>query len=144
MKGIHEEIQKWNAFRDKKKEGVRPFVLRKEMKKIMDRYLGPNRNANGMEKAIQMMLDLRKNGVPRMEVAGAGNFFNTDWRSAVETEKSIELSELVIRSALFRKETRGHHFRSDYPKALETPQHTLITRKGDAVEVAARPVKTLG
>ncbi len=144
VQDVKKEIERWNDFRRKKKDGVRPVILRKEMKKIMDRYLGPNRNEEGMQKALQMMLDLRENGVPKIEIAAGGNFFNMDWRSAVETAKSITLAELVIRSAMFRKETRGHHFRSDYPHAMETPRHTLIVQKGDATDVTWRAVKRLG
>ena len=38
----------------------------------------------------------------------------------------IELAELVILSALQRKESRGHHFRLDYPQTDSAAQHTSI------------------
>ncbi len=139
---VKEKIQKWNDFLQKKKDGIRPFVLRKEMKKAMDRYMGPNRTGEGMEKALQKISDLKQSGLPKVEVA-KGKIFNVDWRTAMEVSITLDLAELVIRSALFRKETRGHHFRPDFPDTLETPQHTLVMKKGQKIEVSYRPVRKL-
>lgn len=141
-KEIKEALEIWNDFKRRKKEGIRPGVLKKEMKQIMDWYLGPNRTGLGMEKALGLILDLKRKGLPNVEVDGS-RIFNVDWRTAVELAMSIELAELVIRSALFRKETRGHHFRSDCPGTSETPQHTLVIRKGNHVDVVFKPVRTI-
>jgi succinate dehydrogenase/fumarate reductase flavoprotein subunit len=139
---IKEEIQRWNEFMKRKKDGIRPLILRKELKEIMDRYLGPNRNGEGMEGALQKVLDFKENGLQRVEVSG-GRIFNVDWRTAVEVAMTLALAELVIRSALMRKETRGHHFRSDFPMTLETPQHTIVRKKEHEIEVAYTPVRRL-
>jgi succinate dehydrogenase/fumarate reductase flavoprotein subunit len=48
----------------------------------------------------------------------------------------IELGKLVLASALFRKETRGHHMRGDYPMSDGEPVHTLIAK-----EMGPRPRK---
>ena len=139
---IKGEIQKWNEFMQGKKEGIRPLVLRKELKQVMDRYMGPNRNEEGMKKALQKVLDLKQNGLPKVEVTG-GKIFNVDWRTAIEVSMTLDLAELVIWSALLRKETRGHHFRPDFPKTLETPQHTLVTKKDQKIEVNHTTVRKL-
>ncbi len=137
---IKEGVQEWNEFMEKKKEGIRPLVLGKELKRVMDRYMGPNRNEGGMNEALRKVLDLRQNALPKVAVTG-GRVFNVDWRTAIEFSTALGLAELVIRSALLRKETRGHHFRSDFPEALETPQHTLVRRKYHEIEVAFSPVR---
>lgn len=139
---IREAIQKWNGFVQRKKEGIRPLVLRKELKQVMDRYMGPNRDEEGMREALQKVLDLRGNGLPKVEVTG-GKIFNLDWRIAIEVSMTLDLAELVIRSALLRKETRGHHFRRDFPGTSETPQHTLVRKRGDGIEVTHSPVRVL-
>lgn len=139
---ITEEIQKWDRFLERKKDGDRPLVLRREMKQAMDRYMGPNRTEEGMKKALQRVLDLKETGLPKVGVAG-GTIFNVDWRTAMEVSMTLDLAELVIRSALFRKETRGHHFRPDFPRTLETPQHTLVTKKDHRFDVSYTPVRKL-
>ena len=64
-------------------------------------------------------------------------------RTAIEVGMTLGLAELTIRSALFRKETRGHHFRSDFPEALETPQHTLVKTKDQDIELTYKPIRKL-
>jgi succinate dehydrogenase/fumarate reductase flavoprotein subunit len=118
------------------------LILRKELKGVMDRYLGPNRNGEGMEEVLQKVLDLKQNDLPQVEVTG-DRIFNVDWRTAVEVSMTLALAELVIRSALMRKETRGHHFRPDFPETLEMPQHTLVRTKEHEIEVAYTPVRRL-
>jgi succinate dehydrogenase/fumarate reductase flavoprotein subunit len=140
---IREGIEKWDEFMEKKREGIRPLVLRRELKGVMDRYVGPNRSDEGMRNALETVLDLRDNGLPKVEVGG-GKIFNTDWRAAIEISMALGLAELVIRAALLRKETRGHHFRADFPETLERPQHTLIRRRGHEVRVMVTPVRKLG
>ncbi len=137
-----DELQKWNGFGEKKKDGIRAIVLRKEMKQAMDRYMGANRNEKGMSLVLQKILDLKQNGLPKVEVA-AGGVFNVDWRTAIEVAMTLDLAELTIRSALFRKETRGHHFRSDFPETSGKPQHTLVKKKDQDIEVAYKPIRKL-
>jgi succinate dehydrogenase/fumarate reductase flavoprotein subunit len=139
---VNEEMERWNGFVGKKNGGTRAHVLRNEMKQIMDRYMGPNRREEGMKKALQQVVDLRENALSKVAVEGGG-IFNVDWRTAIEVSMTLRLAELTIRSALFRKETRGHHFRPDYPETSETAQHTLVQEKGQGIEVTYKAVRTL-
>lgn len=140
--GIERGMREWNEFMQKKKEGIRPLVLRRELKRVMDRYLGPNRNEGGMNEALLRVLDLTQNALPKVAVT-EDRVFNVDWRTAIEVSTTLGLAELVIRSALLRKEARGHHFRSDFPEALGTPQHTLVRRRDHEIEVTFTPVRRL-
>ena len=140
---IREEIKRLNAFGEKKKGSIRPHLLRKEMKHAMDRFMGPNRREEGMKTALEKIRDLKKNGLPCMEVK-TGGIFNMDWRTAAEVSMTLDLAEMTISSALSRKETRGHHFRPDFPEAAETPQHTVVLKKGEEISVSCKPVRTLG
>ena len=140
MRVIKEGVQEWKEFMRKKKEGIRSLVLRRELKRVMDCSMGPNRNEGGMKKALDKVLDLRQNALAKVAVTG-GRVFNVDWRTAMEASTALGLAELVIRSALLRKETRGHHFRSDFPQTLETPQHTLVRRRDHEIGVAFSPVR---
>ncbi len=139
---VKEEIQKLNEFGKKKNDSTRAFILREEMKQVMDRYMGPSRNEEGMKKAVQKIVDLKQNGLPKVQVS-TGGIFNIDWRIAIEVSETLDLAELTIRSALFRKETRGHHFRSDFPETAETPQHTLVKKNGQDIDVTYKPVRRL-
>lgn len=128
VKDVKEEIRQVNSFVEKKREGIRAPVLKKELRQLMDRYVGPNRKEEGMRKALEKILDLKQNGLTKVQV-NRGKIFNTGWYEAVEASMALDLAELITRSALFREETRGHHFRSDFPGALEIPKHTFVTKR---------------
>lgn len=139
-KNVKEAIREIDFFMENKKEPVRGVILKTELKQLMDKYVGPNRKEEGMRKALEKVMDLKRNGLPKVQVS-PGRVFNTDWSEAIETSMALDLAELVIRSALFRKETRGHHFRSDFPGVLETPAHTLVKKRDNKICVEYTPVR---
>jgi len=94
-----------------------------------------------MTEALRHILDLRKTVLPRIHVDG-DRVFNTDWRTTIELFRAVDLAEMVVRSALFRKESRGHHFRSDFPHSRQLAQHTLGVKTGDGLSISFTPVNT--
>jgi len=139
---IDTELHKWHEFGVAKPDAIGPLEIRKAMKQTMDLYMGPNRNEKGMTKALNTIIDLKENALTRVKVT-TGGIFNTEWRTAMEVAITLDLAELTIRSGLFRKETRGHHFRPDYPETLETPQHTLVAKKDQNIVVTDKLVRKL-
>jgi L-aspartate oxidase len=54
---------------------------------------------------------------------------DTQLRTWAETRNLLEVASLILRSALFRTESRGSHYRADYPQSDPTwQQHTLVQR----------------
>jgi succinate dehydrogenase/fumarate reductase flavoprotein subunit len=63
--------------------------------------------------------------------------FNLPWIEALEVQKMIDLAEMIAKAALMRKETRGHHFRSDYPEGDDQNwlKHILIGKEKDGMNL---------
>ena len=141
-KEIEEEIQKVENFFAPQKDSLRPRELKKRIQRIMEEKVGLNRDASGLREAIESIRDLRKE-LPRIRVPQV-RVFNYELQEAIEVHFMVRVAELVARAALGRTESRGHHFRSDYPR--EDPvwlKHTLIQKKGESLECTSAPVVRL-
>ncbi len=70
--------------------------------------------------------------------------FNLSWHDWMNLKNLVQVSRVIIEAALARKDSRGAHFRTDYPEAgpLETSAYTSVTMNADgALGIAMKPVK---
>ena len=80
------------------------------------------------------------------KVAVTGNReYNPGWHAALDLENLLTVSEAITRAAIERKESRGGHFREDYPdKSEEFSKVNIVVRKGDSkMDVVREPVPAL-
>jgi len=77
-----------------------------------------------------------------VSVDNKGKAFNTDILEALELESLLGIAETIVLCALNRKESRGAHFREDWPDRddREWLKHTLIRETGNGVEISYKPV----
>lgn len=92
------------------RKGKDPSKLMKQLQKVMWKNVGMIRNYVGLKMALDTIGDLRREA----RNATAGNF--DELKNVFELFNAMTSSELVVRAALMRKESRGAHFRRDYPK----------------------------
>jgi len=95
----------------------------------MQDLVGIVRNESEMRSALEQLQVLRQRAA-RVGVGGHREY-NPGWHAALDLHNLLTVSEAVTRCALERKESRGGHFRDDYPekdKAYST--FNLIVRKG--------------
>jgi succinate dehydrogenase/fumarate reductase flavoprotein subunit len=94
-------------------DGDSPFALRPELERLMWEKVGILRNEQGLQEALVELQDLR-NRAQRARATG-DPAFNLEWGEAINLANLAVVAEMVMRSALFRKESRGAHYRSDFP-----------------------------
>ncbi|MGB9748083.1 MAG: fumarate reductase/succinate dehydrogenase flavoprotein subunit [Bacteroidales bacterium] len=88
--------------------------LHRELGKVMWEYVGMSRTKEGLEKAIQMIRDLRDNFWKDVKVTGSNDELNPELEKALRIADFLELGELMARDALHRNESCGGHFREEY------------------------------
>jgi len=85
---------------------------------------------------------------PSVTVQDKGRAFNTDLLEAVELGFLLDLAEVVVVGALAREESRGGHFREDFPLRDDVRflKHTMAylrpaaTGDGTEVRLGSKPV----
>ena len=68
--------------------------------------------------------------------------FNLEWAQALQVRSLIMSAEMLTRAALFREESRGTHFREDFPQQDDANWlvHTMIRKEGETMKVGTRPI----
>jgi succinate dehydrogenase / fumarate reductase flavoprotein subunit len=79
-------------------------------------------------------IDRLKERYARASVQDKGRRFNTDLLEGLELGFLLDLAEVMVLGALERKESRGGHFREDYPNRddVNFMRHTMVYRTTDA------------
>ena len=72
--------------------------------------------------------------------------YNPGWHTAMDLSNLLTVSEAITRSAIERKESRGGHFREDYPdKDKALGQINIVVRRGSAgeMQVVRQPIPSM-
>jgi L-aspartate oxidase len=93
-----------------------------ELRRVMWDYVGIVRTRKRLNLALKRILMIRE----EIEEFYAHYELNTDF---IELRNLALVSELIIRSALNRKESRGLHYNVDYPHKIEDSQPTIMIPK---------------
>ncbi|MGC8663625.1 MAG: FAD-binding protein [Thermoplasmata archaeon] len=119
-----------------------PKDLLHEIKEKSFQYLGPIRNGEKIKEflnfATQWKLKLKE-----IKLNSNRKEYNLDWIEAIEVKNIIELLELSAISALNRTESRGVHYREDFPYTdnINWLKEILISRSEDNVNIIYNPIK---
>ncbi len=108
--------------------GIKQADVREELKEIMWSKVGMKRNERGLQEALRKIGALKEKA--RSVKASGGREGNVSWEEAIETIGMLTIAESTIRCALERKESRGAHFRTDYPKRKKEFLLNFICEKG--------------
>jgi succinate dehydrogenase / fumarate reductase flavoprotein subunit len=121
--------------------GENPYAVQADLQQTMQALVGIVRSEAEMLEALQK-LDVLRERASRSGVAGHREF-NAGWHTCLDLRNLIDVSEAITRSALERRESRGGHFREDYPdKQPEYGTFNIATRRlpDGSMQVARVPL----
>jgi succinate dehydrogenase/fumarate reductase flavoprotein subunit len=127
---------------ERRKNGLRPFEIRKAVQHILNEnaYL-VGRTEGGLQKGIEEIAEVRREMIPRLCVTNHDRRFNQEWLQAIEAINEAQIGELILGSALRRKETRGCHYRDDYPvESDEWLKRITVSNKNGLAAFTEEPV----
>ncbi len=113
-----------------------PFEIRKELQEVMWKNVAIIRNREGLKTAISRIKELKEMlagvKVPKVDV------YNKDLQDALEAEKLLEVALLTAESALIREESRGAHFREDYPETRAEWKKSIVLNRDKGINYIER------
>ncbi len=123
-------------------QGEPAAKIRGDLQDLMMDRVGVFRTGAGLREALGAIRALRDR-YERVKIDDHGTRFNTDLLEALELGGLLDLAEGTAATCLHRTESRGGHYREDYPKRDDANwlAHTLIYRREDgAHEFRHKPV----
>ena len=121
--------------------GPRPYDIQFELQDFMQDLVGIVRVEKDMALAIEKLADMKKR-VAKVS-AGGNREYNPGWHTAIDLRNLLTVSEAVALSAIDRKESRGAHFRDDYPEKVAsegTYNHTVRRAEDGSMQLAREPL----
>jgi succinate dehydrogenase / fumarate reductase flavoprotein subunit len=116
-------------------EGDSPADIRETMGQTMDVLVGVYRNSKGLEAALKMIRELKER-FKNVSVGLSDEKFNFALVRTLELENMLDLAEIITMGALMRRESRGAHWRLDYPKRDDENflKHSLFTKVDEHIK----------
>ena len=119
----------------------RAWQIRDDLGKTMSLNLGIFRTKQSMQEALDAIQALKVRG-QQMCVQDKGRVFNTDLIQALELQCLLDIADTIVVSALGREESRGAHYRADFPTRNDSAwlRHTLSHRQTEGPRLSYTPV----
>ena len=116
--------------------------IRNEMKEIMMANCGVFRDEEKLKLCLSTIKSLQER-YKRGKVMDEGKLFNTELYEILELGNMLKMAEIISTGALERKESRGGHYRTDFPKRDDKNflRHSMISPSRNELDINYKPVK---
>jgi succinate dehydrogenase/fumarate reductase flavoprotein subunit len=130
-----------------RKKGIGASELRQKLRKLAYEKVGAVRDGPRLESAINEIERIRKHELPKIYAVSARGYktYNREWLDALQVENIFHSIEMIARSALIRTESRGCHYRRDYPTANNQKWlNNIILKQVDGeMSFSTKPIVTI-
>lgn len=138
---IKECLEYLSNLRGEARGDITPRKLRQRTRFIMGNHAQVIRDRRGIESALEELRDLEKQ-VPDLRIKATGGLsYNLAVIEAMDIQWLVAAARIVCQAALLREESRGFHFREDFPGEKETwLKHTVVRRVKEEWVSDTKPV----
>jgi succinate dehydrogenase / fumarate reductase flavoprotein subunit len=116
-------------------------LIREVMQQVMTEKCSVFRNHDNLQQALTEIRQLTER-CANLTVANKARRFNYELEEALELENMLKTAETIVFSALQRKESRGAHYRIDFPERNDAKwlKHTLVYATPEGMKLRYKPV----
>jgi succinate dehydrogenase / fumarate reductase flavoprotein subunit len=128
------ETERWALAPFARDTAENPYAVQHKLQSVMQDLVGIVRQEEEMKQALGQIHEMAA-ASERVGVSG-NREYNSGWHTALDLKNLLTVSEIVTLSALDRKESRGGHFRDDFPaKDEKFGAFNIVAKKGANGEV---------
>lgn len=138
---VKDETQRLRNIADRKKDQDSAGIIRRSLAEVMNSDVGIFRDEKGLQNAKSAVSDLKARW-DNIGVNNAGSTYNMELTAIIELGFMLDAAEVTIESALARQETRGAHYRIDFPERDDDgwQKHVVATYSPDGPKLENKPV----
>jgi fumarate reductase flavoprotein subunit len=116
--------------------------LRKQLQDLMWEEVGVMRTEAGMKRGLTGIAEV-SDALMDVGVNDSNLAFNLTWHDWLNLRSLCDISEVITKAGLARENSRGAHFREDFPDAgaMEDSDFTIAVKSGETVDVTRVPVE---
>jgi len=136
IKKVEDLLAKWQN-----NNGKKPAEIKQAMNDVMDAKVGVFRIEDDLNSAYQELGKIQRDFLS-VHIDSSDRRFNYGLLRTFELRNMLDLAETTAFAALWRRESRGSHFRTDYPTRNDGEYlvHSMITRKKHGLDLQIKPV----
>ncbi|MHA2306232.1 MAG: FAD-binding protein [Candidatus Hodarchaeales archaeon] len=125
-----------------REEGLSSPDEKTQLQKCMWDKAGIFRNEQDLSDALHFIENQRKRVIAQLMVKNKATRYNTEWVSTLELYDMLDVTEMLVRSAIMREESRGAHYRTDYPSANHEQwlANIIIKKQNQQMLLEKKPV----
>lgn len=121
--------------------GTSVHELRRSLMDVMWNHIGVMRTKDGIEEGLSLLKKL-KSDLSTIKLPEQSLAFNLTWHDWLNLQNLIDMSEIIATAALERDNSRGAHYREDYPDqgSLDNSYFTVAEMKEGGISMTREPV----
>ncbi len=119
-------------------EGMAPRSIRGEIAEILWKEGGILREEAGLVSALKTLEKIKQEDLPRAKTESPKEFLEK-----IEVENALWVGEMIMKSALMRKESRGAHYRKDFPQINDQKWkgNIFLRKSAGEMQLEFRPLR---
>lgn len=140
---VDEELRRFHKLIEGKGEGgVGPREIIEKLQELMTEKVGVVRNEKELREALEEIRRMSEQELPKMRVTGDPRIIAQEMIDALGASNMVLVAETIAKSALYRTESRGAHYREDHPESDDEGwlRHTVAVLEDGEVEISTAPV----
>ena len=140
---VHEEEDRFQGLLEsaRRTTGIKPVDLKRKIQAVLWDDAGPLRDRDSLNAALKKIKQLREE-YTQVRLRDSSLQYNNELMEAIDIANMLDFGEIMSQAALLREETRGGHYREDFPNKNDEKwlKNIVIKKEGSNMSISTMPV----